>query len=147
MSAANTGTYICEPFGTAPDSHTIVTFGAQPGAGPGEQTLTTGVVPAISSDGHWLAYNRREVAFPEGYGAPDAHEEDETYCPNVERDVAELCRLPVAGVPDLIETDDDSSCGSAYGAQNIRLGVARDANHVVFVSRTNKLCYATLVPD
>lgn len=147
MRGENTGIYVCEPYGTtpAPNSHTIITFGTQPGVSPAEETLATGVVPAISCDGRWLVYNRREVSFPEGYGDPSTYEGGETHCPNVEKDVVEVCRLPGTDISDLIETIDDSTCVAR--GQNMRLGIARDASHITFVSRANKLYHATLVAD
>lgn len=147
MRAENTGNYVCEPYGTtpAPNIHMIITFGTQPGISPGEETLTTGVVPAISCDGRWLAFNRREVSFPEGYGDTSTYEGDETHCPNVEKDVVEVRRLPGTDISDLIETIDDSNC--PFREQNMRLGIARDASHITFVSRANKLYYATLVAE
>lgn len=137
LGAENTGIYVYEPFGASPSTNEIITFGARPGVGPGEETLTTGAVPAISADGLWLAYYRRDVSFREGYSDPSEYEEGETYCPCVEKDEVEVRRIPRGDISRLIETSDNPVCPEY--TSSIGLGIARDASHITFVSRANKV--------
>lgn len=137
MGSEKTGIYVYEPFGLHPGTNEIICFGARPGVGPGEHPLTTGALPAISADGKWLAHYRRDVCFREGYGDPDEYEEGETYCPHVLRDEVQVRRIPGGTISDLIETADDPVCPVYTWAMG--MAIARDASHVAFISRANKV--------
>lgn len=132
--AENTVIYIYDgPFGTSSSTKEIITFGSRPGVGPGEP-LTTGAVPAISSDGRWLAYYRRDVLFPEGYGDPGEYEEDETHCPFVQKDEVQVRRIPRGDVSNLIFAG--GYPGTAY-TPAMGLGISQDASHATFISRAD----------
>jgi Tol biopolymer transport system component len=130
LGAANTGVYVYER--STERTSRILSFGVRPGDGPGNQTLTTGEIPAMSADGSWLAYYRRQVEFPEGYGDPDSYVEGETYCPNVLRDDIMIIELPAGEISNLTETSDHPTCPG--GTRFKGLSLSRDASHVAFMS-------------
>lgn len=135
MGSEKTGVYVYEPDGLGSATHEIVTFGARPGAGPGEPVLSTSVVPSISADGKWLAFYLREVSFPEGYGDPSVYEEGETYCPWVLKDDVQVRRIPDGETSDLIEGA-ESAVYPIY-TSTMSLALAEEARYLTFVSRAD----------
>ncbi len=137
MRADDTGIYIYESRGSRPGTHPFISFGEVPGAAPEDRTLVTGAAPALSADGHWLAYYRREVTFPPGYGDSDHYEEGETYCSCVNVDELVVSRLPSGESSTLIASAEDAVC--AVYTPNQGVGVSAEATHLAFLSRADKV--------
>lgn len=153
MGNANTGIYLYDAgVGTTTP---IITFGARPGDDFEEAPLRTGAVPALSSDGRSLAYYRRDVVFPWGYGDPEGYLDGEVYCPCVDRDEVVVHEISSGEVSPLIETVADPIC-PVY-TPSMGLGLAEEGAYVALVSRANKAArnadlshevyYATLVEE
>lgn len=135
MGSPDTGIYLYEPYGSNPGTQKLITFGERPGEAPGERTLSTGVCPAISPDGSWLAFNRRVVTFREGYADSSRHMDDHTYCPTVLEDDVQVSDLPIGDISSLIQSDDYPGTGCTI---SMSIALSQDADHVAFVSRANK---------
>ncbi len=152
MRSRDTGIYVFERSG---ETHSIIRFGAVPGADPEEPMLTTGAVPSLSPDGRWLAYYAREVSFRLGYGDPEEYEEGETYCPSVQSDDVVVCRLPSGERSRLLGAGAEMIQPAYTPAMGVAL--SDEAAHVAFISRSDRthgnpdfsheVFYASLLPE
>jgi hypothetical protein len=138
MGAENTGIYVFSPLESEPHTETIIKFDATPGSTiPEEEVLITGVTPAISPDGNWLAYYIRNVSFPEGYSNPELREDDRTYCPTILKDEIQIRQLSGDDISDLLyPVEHRSSCIPYVSTMGIAL--SQDANHIVFITTVDK---------
>jgi hypothetical protein len=135
MGSSDTGVYVFEP--ERRRSHVVIHFDGHPGAGPGEQTLETGVAPSISPDGRYIAYRDRRVTFPEGFGSPrEELEEGRTYCPTTVSDELVVQRLPRGESSPLLGATEDPLSAPRTG--ELGVACAEDGAQVAFLSRSNK---------
>lgn len=115
-----TGTYVFNLEDA--ETHPIIMFPDPPGEET--RTMQTGVHPAISGNGRWLAYYKRTVRFFEGY--PD----EEPHCPTIgQEDLVVARRIPIG---EEVMVTPASEC--VKHSHSLGLDVNNDATSVAFLS-------------
>lgn len=131
--ASTTGVYVFEPDRS---THVVIHFDGEPWAGPGEQTLNTGVAPSLSADGAYVAYQRRIVTFPEWPEPHDPSDDGTTYCPAVLSDDVIVQELPRGDTSLMIEAEPNpvpAPYNSSFG-----VACANNGQQVAFIATCDK---------
>jgi len=153
MGSRDTGVYVSEPFGGR--THKILSFEEPPGESIDRPILTTGIVPAISPDGHWIAYQRSSLSFPHNYANFEEYEEGRTYCPRRFQETVVVQQLPRGETATILDSGPDMGC--CVGSSLPGVSISNDAEYVVINSRLNptdgnwdlshEIFLATLIPE
>ena len=153
MGSRDMGVYVSEPFGG--ETHKVISFDGSPGEGPDDTVLTTGIVPTISPDGRWVAYQRSSLAFRHNYADREEYVEGETYCPKVVHETVVVQQLPRGETSIVMDSGSDEDC-VPYTSRT-SLSIANEAASVAINSRldqtgsnpdnSHEIFLATLVPE